>query len=120
MKTEIIVVPKGKNPMDVIASMGERTRNTLILVHEDAIREIIFRAATELNGMACLDACEELLSKSYLKCYWPKSETVTETLVKIEWIRDSDFGYIFEIDSAEIAFKKPKKGTEEVLIFMME
>lgn len=36
----VILVPKGKSPLDVLAKMGERTKEAWIFIHDDVIERL--------------------------------------------------------------------------------
>lgn len=40
MKKEVILVPKDKCPLDVLAEMGERTKNAWIFLHQNATEKL--------------------------------------------------------------------------------
>jgi len=40
MKKEVILVPKGKCPLDVLSQMGERIRNSWIFIHTNVYKHL--------------------------------------------------------------------------------
>lgn len=95
-------VPKDKCPLDVLAEMGERTRNARILLHRDVVRKLKSTAdySDQLEGheeMAWREPISTILDVENAKVWH-----------KVRWICGDD-----------IAFNYDPKNPEEIICLKM-
>lgn len=104
MKKEVILVPKDKCPLDVLAEMGERTKNLWIFIHDDAISKLKETA----------DYVEE---GEYQEFVWTETEECLATFLDIEiqgtWHR------VYRIIVDDIAFEHEPQDPEDIFFLKM-
>lgn len=111
MKKEVILVPKDKCPMDVLAEMGERTKESWIFLHFNAVEKLLQHS----DGVAQ----KEGRKQGTLVLTWEATETYPETKVIVdigglctEWkpiicISASDIAFdLMPVDPEDIFFLK--------------
>ena len=109
MKKEVILVPKDKCPLDVLAEMGEQTKDSLIFFHENVV-EKLKKTAQEVEEKSA-DDCQ------YESLYWHGTEEYPDTTVEIE-----DRGVwreVYFIDADDIAFGVDVDDPENLFFFKM-
>ena len=72
MKKEVILVPKDKCPLDVLAEMGERTKNSWIFLHQNAVDKLTITA----------DESREVFFGFVF--YWKSTKESPETSLKVD------------------------------------
>ena len=78
MKKEVILVPKDKCPLDVIAEMGERIRNSWIFLHENAYYNLLTsKGASSSTG-------NSINSNQTTVILWAETEDHPKTVVFCE------------------------------------
>lgn len=112
MKKEVILVPKDKCPLDVLAEMGERIRNSWIFLHENAYQKLskISDYHSRTNSM---NDAESALMK------WNATEDYPETVLlcdvpKITW------GKIRSIKATDIAYDISPSDPEDIYFLKMD
>jgi len=78
MKKEVILVPQGKCPMDVLAEMGEKTKNAWIFLHENAYQHLMKSKGAQVYTKNTENCNKITLIK------WEATEDFPETSVCIE------------------------------------
>lgn len=97
MKKEVILVPKEKCPLDVLAEMGERAKNPWIFFHYNVAESLCRTAEVDSDNT------------SYIMCEWKATKDFPKTLLYIEeflgtakvWIK------VLRIDAVDIACFSP-------------
>lgn len=110
MKKEVILVPKEKCPLDVLAEMGERTKNSWIFFHYNVVESL------------CQTAEVDTGHTSYIMCEWKATKDFPKTLLYIEeflgtakvWIK------VLRIDAVDIAFSIPSADPEDIYFLKMD
>lgn len=108
MKKEIILVPKDKCPLDVLAEMGERTRNSWIFLHENAYQHLL-----ESEGASHM-AVANMVSIS-----WKATINFPETTVMCEVPSPEGWGKILFIEAEDISFLRPVEDPEDIYFLKM-
>ena len=112
MKKDVTTVPKDKCPLDVLAELGERTRNAWIFLDANAIEKI---------ASIAVDCCTRPFVGFQEYSYFPD---FPETSIQIEMnpSEDSDkvWWEVYCIESSDIAFHFPADDPAEIFFLKME
>ena len=108
MKKEVILVPKDKCPLDVLAEMGERTKNSWIFLHQNAVDKLR-RTADEI--------CE--IAVGVNSFYWKSTEEFPETILRFD-ISRGVWSKVTRITADDIAFKITSTDPEDIYFLKMD
>lgn len=108
MKKEVIPVPKDKCPLDVLAEMGERTKNAWIFLHQNATEKLKKTA----------DECKYSSSPVYT-LLWNATDEFPETRVRID-IMYGEWSSVDRISANDIAFKQKSANPEDIFFLKMD
>lgn len=111
MKKEVILVPKDKCPLDVLAEMGERTENAWI-----------FLDATAYNKLLESDGCEAYSRENdneRIMLKWEATEDYPATAVLLEIPTTYGWGKIISIEAEDIAFTLCMADPEDLFFLKM-
>ena len=110
MKKEVVIVPKDKCPLDVLAEMGEKTKDSWIFLHSNAVEKL-----QHSDGVSS----KEGRKQGTLVLTWEATEDYPETRIVVdvcglnaEWkpiilISDSDIAFnLMPVDFEELFFLK--------------
>lgn len=89
---EIVLVPKDKWPLDVLAEMGERTKNAWIFFQANIVKKLVADA----------DSCEK----------YPETKLLLMPFYK-RWF------FCNEIYANDISFRFPTKEPEQIIFLKM-
>lgn len=108
MKKEVILVPKDKCPLDVLAEMGEKIQNSWIFLHKNAA-EILYDTADDIL----------LREEGFRDVSWKETEQYPETNIKVQssvlvWLK------VYEINASDIAFTISPDDPEDLFFLKME
>ena len=107
MKKDVIVVPHDKLPSEVLAELGDRTKNSWIFLHENVI------AVLKQSSDKCYNYY------GYLKMFWYGTEEIPTTCI---FINDDEIGHwksIMHINNPAISFKEKTKDPDEIFFINM-
>lgn len=104
MKKEVIFVSKDKSAFDVLAEMGERTKNSWIFLHTNVINKLAETADYNYTW----NKFEWKATKNY-----PATTLIIDSCEE-EWKR------VQQIIAEDIAFEKSCKDPEEIFFLKME
>lgn len=113
MKKEVILVPKDKCPMDVLAEMGERIRNSWIFLHENAYEHLLKSKGVRHSTTNSMNANQTTLIK------WAATKEYPETVVFCEVPSPKGWGKITSIDAEDIAFGLSTHDPEDIFFLKM-
>lgn len=105
MKKEVIIVPKDKFPLDVLAEMEDRTANAWIFLHSNVI-DNLQTTADRITGTSSTDVFIWVTAQSDVVLRFAQFDT--------NWYS------VREIQSENIAFKKQSPVPDEILFLKME
>lgn len=108
MKKEVILVPREKCPLDVLAEMGEQTKNAWIFLHENAIGKLMQTANFDSYKYGCQ------------KLTWRKTSKYPKTVIWIEAGSHSDWAKVAAINADDISFKKAANDPENLFFLKMD
>lgn len=108
MKKEVIIVPKDKCPLDVLAEMGNRTENAWIFLHSNAVEKLKNTS----------DECKYSSSTTYT-LLWNATDEFPETKVRIDIMR-GEWASVARIAADDIAFKQISTNPEDIFFLKME
>lgn len=109
MKKEVILVPKEKCPLNVLAEMGEKTENAWI-----------FLDASAYNKLLESDGCEVVYNtEEKIMLRWKATEEYSETEVYMGVPTSCGWGEIISIKDEGIAFTFPKADPEDIFFLKM-
>lgn len=108
MKKDVILVPKDKCPLDLLAEMGERTKNCWIFLHNNVTHYL-------KESKYVIQNCDFTLSTLVLESTedFPKTEIIYRSYSK-------DWNSVTAIKADDIAFQEPAPDPEEILFLKME
>lgn len=109
MKKEVIPVPKDKCPLDVLAEMGERTKNAWIFLHQNALEKLL-STADEKSVTGKL---------AYHELRWNATEEFPATSVCIEHNTQTDWLKVVGITATDIAFSLYPNDPEDIYFLKM-
>ena len=110
MKKEVTLVPKDKCPLDVLAEMGERTKNAWIFLHQNALKKLITIADThQVQGR-----------NAYHYLHWDATDDFPETEVLIDFNTQVDWVLVVGISASDIAFKQKPADPEDIYFLKMD
>lgn len=112
MKKEVILVPKDKCPLDVLAEMGERIRNSWIFLHENAYQKLSKISDQHSTTNSMNDAESALMMWNATKNY-PKTVLFCD-VPKITW------GRIRSIEAPDIAYGISPSDPEDIYFLKMD
>ena len=102
-----ISVPKDKCPLDVLAEMGEQTKNAWIFLHQNAINKLR-RTVNKVTKLR--DLCEFA---------WDATEKYTSTILTFK--KETGCWYkVCRIYASDIAFRLQVKDPENVIFLKMD
>ena len=107
MRKEVILVPKDKCPLDILAEMGKETRNAWIFLHRNAVNKLISSA-----DLTVIDA-------KFYELHWEATDEVPETKVIIRAEVGVDWLQILSIEADDIAFKERNADPADILFLRM-
>ena len=101
--TEIITVPEGECAMNILAGLGEETRNSWIFIHKEQFTKLREKA----DGFEHEDAFGHL--------NWDATDEFPETYLGVILGSNSlDYVPVFKIEADDIVFKKPAATPERI------
>ena len=115
MKREVIEVPQEKSVLNVLAKLGEQTKNSRIFFHLNLYRKISKRKAEV--GLTII------ISADYIKfTWWERNGNTPYTHIYLENFSGSSDVWIevLRIESTDIAFTIPSKNPENIYFLQME
>ena len=108
MQREVTLVPKSKCPMDVLAELGERTKNSWIFLHDDVVK--ILKAS-----------CDK--SYPYADCirlFWYGTDEWPTTTI---FICENEIGCwktVTDINAPDISFERKADDPDEIFFIKMD
>lgn len=112
MKKEVIIVPKDKCPLDVLAEMGNRTENAWIFLHSNA-----FQKLQRSEGVSC----EEGSRDGVIVLTWEETNDYPETRIAIDICAlATDWKPIISISASDISFNLMPVDPEDLYFLKME
>lgn len=112
MKKEVILVPKDKCPLNVLAEMGERIRNSWIFLHENAYEKLSKTSDIHSTNNTMNDA--EL---AYMK--WNATEEFPVMILFCD-VPSVTWGRIKSITASDIAYSICPSDPEDIYFLKMD
>ena len=110
MKKSIILVPKDQCPLDIIASLGERTRKAWLLLHKSVVEKL-----SKTADHVLLSGVDQIP----FAFVFDKTSNSPETQVYLQQTEEKEFFFVSDIEAEDIAFTTPAtKPKEEITIKM--
>ena len=115
MKREVIEVPQDKSVLNVLAKLGEQTKNSRIFFHLNLYRKISKRK-TEF-GLTVLISADDIRFT-----WWERNGNNPKTHIYLENFSGSSDVWIevLRIESTDIAFTIPSKNPENIYFLQMK
>lgn len=110
MKKEVIIVPKDKCPLDILAELGEQTKSAWIFLHRNAVKKLISIA----------DDHSTSVHSGVEKFFWNATDDFPETTVEIELHPDMVWLEVYRINADDIVFTMPADDPDEVIFMKIE
>jgi len=111
MKKEVILVPKDKCPLDVLAEMGNRIRESWIFLNTNAVEKL-----QHSDGVSC----EEGRKQGTLVLTWKATESYPETRIVVDICAlDTEWKPIILISAYDIAYDLIPVDPEDILFLKM-
>lgn len=114
MKKEVILVPKDKCPLDVLAEMGERIRKSWIFLHENAYQHLLKSEGASHSTENSMNANQETLIT------WDATKDYPKTVVFCEVPSPKGWGKITHIEAEDISFGLSPHDPEDIYFFKMD
>ena len=112
MKKEVIIVPKDKCPLDVLAEMEERTKDAWIFLHRNA-----FEKLKNSEGVSV----KEGNKVGTLVFTWEATEEYPETRIVVDVCgMTTDWKPIILISASDIAFNLMPGDPEDIYFLKMD
>ena len=112
MKKEVILVPKDKCPLDVLAEMGEQTRDAWFFLHRNAVENL-----QHSDGVSCKEGGKA----GTCVLTWEATEDYPETKIIVDICGfGADWKPIIFISASDIAFSLFPVDPEEIFFLKME
>lgn len=112
MKKEVIIVPTDKCPLDVLAEMGERIRNSWIFLHENALKKLSKTCNLHHSINTVHDADSEYMQ-------WNATEKFPETVLFYS-VPNITWGKIQCIKATDIAYGTCPSDPEDIFFLKMD
>ena len=113
MKKEVILVPVGKCPLDVLAEMGESIRNSWIFLHENAYEHLLRSEGAKPSG-------GDSVNRNKTTCIiWEATKEYPKTVVFCEVPEVTGWGKITGIEAEDIAYSCPAFDPEDIFFLKM-
>lgn len=106
MKKEVILVPKDKCPLDVLAEMEERTENSWIFMHDNVVSKLEKTASYIIE------------EKEYQELKWDTVDKCPAVILDIEF--GGIWRKVYRIMANAIAFENEPQDPEDVFFLKME
>lgn len=106
MKKEVIIVPKDKCVLDVLAEMGERTKNSWIFFHKNVVKKL--QKTADANYSAA----------TVRTLIWNETEEFPKTELYID-ISAKIWCSVIDIKATDIAFEKDAEDPENLYFFQI-
>ena len=114
MKKEVILVPKDKCPLDVLAEMGESIRNSWIFIHENAYERLLKSDGAKVSG-------GDSVNRNKTTCIiWEATDEYPETVIFCEVPELHGWGKITAITADDIAYCIAPVNPEDIIFLKME
>lgn len=105
MLKEVIIVPKDKCPLDVLAELGAKTGRSWIFLHKTAIEKLRKTADIYPAGFCKL-------------MYWKETERYPSTTIYVENTQ-TDWSRVYHINASDIAFDYEPNDPEYLFFLKM-
>lgn len=109
MKKEVTLVPKGKNPLSILAEMGDRTKDAWIFLHQGVANEL----RRDSNGY-------EELASSMIRLRMNATEEFPSRSITIETEGFGAWNRVRIIEADDIAFNYESLDPEEIIFIKMD
>lgn len=106
MQQKVILVPKDKFPLDVLAEMGKETKKAWIFLHQKVV-DNLFATANRIT--------QTFSTNVFI---WVTSQS--DVVLRFVQGFDTNWYSVSEIQSENIAFKKRPSVPDEILFLKME
>ena len=111
MKKEVILVPMDKCPLDVLAEMGERTKESWIFLHLNTVEKL-----QHSDGVSC----KEGRKQGTLDLTWEATEAYPETRIVVDICGlNTEWKPITFISASDIAFDLMPVDPEDIFFLKM-
>ena len=112
MKKEVIIVPKDKCPLNLLAEMGESIRNSWIFLHENAYERLVNSEGAKASGV-------DTLNRNKTICLiWEATEEYPKTVVFCEVPPAKGWGKISGIEAEDISYSMICPNDPEDIFFL--
>ena len=110
MKTQITIVPKDKNPLDVLKELGKRTKSAWIFMDYASVEQL--KSIASWRRPYPHNRSQEL--------HWRATITHTESILTVEDKYDQMWQKVLSIHDSDIYFKKPADNPKEIFFLKIE
>lgn len=108
MKKKVTIVPKDKCPLDILAEMGDRTKNAWVYLHWEAVNKL---------EKTC-DGYEELAHS--IRLSWNATDEFPSTTITIGTEVIGTWKPVYFIEAEDIAFESQASDPEEIFFLKMD
>ena len=114
MKKEVILVPKDKCPLDVLAEMGNYIRNSWIFIHENAYQKLLKSEGARFSD------CNRMNAAQITLIVFEATENYPKTSVFCEKPDAEGWGKITHIEAEDISYGFSPNDPEDIFFLRME
>lgn len=108
MKKEVIIVPKDKCPLDVLAEMGEQTKSSWIYLHKTAFDKLMSENCSKKDEM------------TFCELTFEETDDYPKTTILINDTGGGVWFTVCSISANDIAFKGRAMDPENIFFLKME
>lgn len=113
MKKEVILVPKDKCPLEILAEMGERIKNSWIFLHENAYKHLLKSEGIHYSTDTCMNANQSTWM------HWPATKEDSKKVVFCDVPQPKGWGKITSIFAENICFERSPLDPENIFFLKM-
>lgn len=114
MKKEVILVPKNKCPLAVLAEMGEQIRNSWIFLHENAYQHLLKSEGADYTTNNHMNGNQSTI------IFWKATKDFPKTVVHCDVPAAKGWGKITSILAEDIAFGLARSDPEDIFFLKMD
>ena len=107
-KAELIICPKGKCPLDLLADMGTEIVDAWILLHDNAVERLVKTVTDDIAGA------------EYRELYWDATQEYPATAVYLDKGKQLDYHLVYKIRANDISFKDIPSTPEKIFLIKMQ
>ena len=114
MKVEVILVPKGKCPLNILSEMKDRIKNSWFFFHENAYEYLLKSNGVTHSSPNRMNVNQSTLFK------WETTEKYPQAILLCEIPNPNGWGLVTSIEAENITYYNYPFNPEEIFFIKME